>query len=436
VKLPFKAWRKLLAANAGREIRIEIAVCDASGRWTSFAPIRDRVAEPIDSHLVYRLIDPAYNLWKKMGIYQRNLETFEETPVLINRLTEDNCMNCHNFCKNSPDRWLMHLRGGPGTSMLLTIDGKTTKIDTKTAFNASPAAYPAWHPGGKIIAFSVNKLILFYHAVGESRDVLDLASDVLIYRIDDNTVTGSPRTSDPKRLETFPAWSPDGRYLYFCSAPEIDSFTSPGDNNETNLAYDQIRYDLKRIRYDAVRDVWGELETVLSSEKTGKSITMPRISPDGRFCLVTLANYGNFPIYYPDADVALIDLATGEWKRLESNSGRGETFHGWSSNGRWIVFSSKRQDGLLARPYFAHMDSLGTASKPFVLPQEDPRFYDSCLLTYNVPELVSGPIQTSPRRLVESAYGQTIKAKLDPRLVPGPKPAANETSPYATPQPQ
>jgi len=63
----------------------------------------------------------------------------------------------------------MHLRGGPGSSMLLTIDGKTTKIDTKTAFNASPAAYPAWHPGGKIIAFSVNKLILFYHAAGESR---------------------------------------------------------------------------------------------------------------------------------------------------------------------------------------------------------------------------------------------------------------------------
>ena len=163
---------------------------------------------------------------------------------------------------------------------------------------------------------------------------------------------------------------------------------------------------------------------------------MPRISPDGRFCLVTLANYGNFPIYYSDADVALIDLATGEWKRLESNSSRGETFHGWSSNGRWIVFSSKRQDGLLARPYFAHMDSLGTASKPFVLPQEDPRFYDTCLLTYNVPELVSGPIQTGPRQLVESAYGQTIKAKLDPRLVPGPKPKANETSPYVTPQPQ
>jgi len=102
VKLPLKQWRNLLAANAGREIRIEISVCDASGRWTSFSPIRDRVAEPIDSHLVYRLIDPAYNLWKKMGIYQRNIETFEETPVLINRLTEDNCMNCHNFCKNSP----------------------------------------------------------------------------------------------------------------------------------------------------------------------------------------------------------------------------------------------------------------------------------------------------------------------------------------------
>jgi len=37
--------------------------------------------------------------------------------------------------------------------------------------------------------------------------------------------------------------------------------------------------------------------------------------------------------------------------------------------------------------------------KPFVLPQEDPTQYDSCLWTYSVPELVGEPVRTTKESL-------------------------------------
>jgi len=308
------------------------------------------------------------------------------------------------------------MRGAPSTSMLLIMDGKVQKIDTKTEFNG-PTAYPAWHPSGKLIAFSVSKLQLFFHQTGECRDVLDRYSDIVLYDIPTNTITTTPEISNPERMEIWPAWSPDGKFLYFCSAPKMETFenlTKPG-----GLAYDKIKYDLMRIAYDPVSHVWGKLETVISSTEIGLSITEPRVSPDGRFVLFTAAQYSQFPIYLPSADLYLLDITSGKWKKLEINSDRADSFHSWSSNSRWIVFSSKRYDNLFTMPYFSYIDSLGNVSKPFVLPQEDPLFYETCLELYNVPEFTKEPIHISPQILAKAAFSEkdALTAKLDPNVI-------------------
>mgnify|MGYP001013393408 CR=1 FL=1 len=90
------------------------------------------------------------------------------------------------------------------------------------------------------------------------------------------------------------------------------------------------------------------------------------------------------------------------FRSLEINSDQAETWHSWSSNSRWVVFSSKRLDGLFARPFFSYVDERGKFHKPFALPQEDPEFYDSYLKTFNVPELVQGPVTITPGRLAQT----------------------------------
>ena len=91
-------------------------------------------------------------------------------------------------------------------------------------------------------------------------------------------------------------------------------------------------------------------------------------------------------------------------ERLSCNSPETDSFHSWSGNSRWFVFSSKRRDGFTARPYFVHVDEQGKLSKPFVMPQKDPAFYDTFIKTYNVPELVKEKIKINPREFADVAH--------------------------------
>jgi hypothetical protein len=420
VRTPQKPWRRLLSDNAGRPLAIDVFVQDRAGRWSRFDTITVSIArERMDGTLVYRRFGPLFNQWKKMGIFERNIATFDEKPVLINRLTMNNCMNCHNFWRNGTDRWLLHTRGGPGTSMLLCLNGQVRKIDTRTQVNKSTAGYPAWHPSGDKIAFSAGRPLQFFHTIGETRDELDRYLDIIVYDIPSNTVTTTPELSSPDRVEVWPEWSKDGRFLYFCSAPKIDAFFTRMKSGDDTLAYGKIKFDLMRIAYDAAKNSWGRLETVLSSKETGLSVTQPKISPDGRFMVCTLSEYGSFPVFHGSADLYLLDLARGKWKKLELNSDRAEGYHSWSSDGRWIVFSSKRQDTQFTAPYFSRIDSAGNASKPFVLPQNDPDYYQSCLDVFNVPEFATTPVRVSAQALAAASYSKqnAVTEKPDPGIM-------------------
>ena len=83
-----------------------------------------------------------------------------------------------------------------------------------------------------------------------------------------------------------------------------------------------------------------------------------------------------------------------------------ESYHSWSSNSRWFVFSSRRIDGLYTRPYIAYVDEDGKVGKPFLLPQKDAGFYQSFMKSFNIPEFITGKVKVRGRVLA-------IKAKED-----------------------
>lgn len=400
IQFPLEAWRRLVRTNAGQELLVDISVQDQNARWTRFATITNRIAaEPVDSHLAYRLLKPLYNAYSQLGIYQRDLESFDQAAILRNDKFEGGCLNCHTPWNQSPATFAFNTRGATGEQpMMLVLSNEIARVE-KTM------GYLAWHPSGRLIAFSANKLSLFSHTLGETRDVYDAQSNLGIYRVDSNEVSFPPAISVPDKNETWPAWSPDGRYLYFSSAAPL-----PLEK------FRRIRYDLMRAAYDLENDSWGPAETVVASDQTGLSVLQPKISPDGRWLLFTMCRNGNFPIYQANSDLYVMDLATREFRRLEINSDQADSWHSWSSSSRWMVFSSKRLDGLFARPHFSYVDATGRFHKPFVLPQADPGFYDACLKTFNVPEFMRGPVTVTEKQL-----GQAI---LKPRRVLTPKGAA------------
>ncbi len=416
MQFPISKWRALLDGNRGKNLHYDIFVKN-KGEWSLFAAFENKVArEKIDPVLVYRLINPAFKYWNKMGIYQRNVETFDESAVLINNMTDENCMNCHNFCGNDPSKMVFHMRSGKASGTYISVDGNFTKVSLQTDFNRG-GAYPSWHPNGNTIAFSVNDLTMFYHSTGESRDVLDRNSNLVVYHIDKHMISASPQIAAEDRMETFPCWSPDGQWLYFCSAPPLQAFINPESGD---LDYNHIRYNLMRARYFADTDTWGELETVLNAEAVEKSVIIPRVSPDGKHVLFCMSDYGSFPIYHEKSDLYMLNINTGEYWRLNVNSEETDSFHSWSSNSRWFVFTSKRLDGILGRPFISYVDSLGRTQKAFVLPQKNPRFYDNFIINYNVPEMAKAKIKVNAHTLRKIAYDtqHVIQAQLDPRVKP------------------
>ena len=393
VVIPPAQWKRLLNENRGEDVRFDVCVESKEGTWQQFDSITNTVArDDADRYVVYRVINVLYNYYLRMKMYQYDLETSSESLVLDNRSFGNGCMNCHTFLNNRADAMLIQMRSSNidyGAGMLIIRNGVLTKVNTRTKLNPDLAAFAAWHPSGRALAFSTNKVRQFFHSARtEVREGIDMNSGLAIYVVDTNKVLTNSKLSKPDELETWPAWSPDGRYLYFCSAP------SPWDPNADIPPphYDELKYDLVRIGFDVKTGTWGELETVLSARETGKSITLPRISPDGRFLIFCMSDYSGFPALQPDADLYLMDLNSRKYSRLDCNSDESESWHSWSSNGRWIVFSSKRGDKLFMKAYLSYIDENGKAHKPFVMPQKDPEFYDSFARVYHLPEFVRDPV--------------------------------------------
>ena len=400
------AWKDLVASSAGSGIKVTVHAKYREEGWVRYEPFTIHVSPvPINDYLVYRLIAPGYEVYSKMGIYQRDLTSFRETPLLENTLIPGNCMNCHSFSGNHPEKMSIHVRGELGGTILKTGD-KIEMLNTKTDETGGNCVYPYWHPSGEYVVYSVNQTIQAFHSIRERRiEVIDLASDIVVYHPQSKQIL-TPDLLRTDAFETFPSFSPDGRTLYFSSS----QFQNIPE------AYEKIRYDLCSIAFDPQTGAFGDhVDTLIHAAAMGKSISFARPSPDGKYIMFTLSDYGNFSIWHKEADLWLYDLKDGSLREMkEVNSDDVESYHSWSSEGTWFVFSSRRLDGLYTRPFFASIDKEGNITKPFLLPQKKPlEFYNMTLFSYNVPEFVTGKVDWDLKEVEKSlTTGQRDKVEI------------------------
>ena len=417
-------WKNLMEKASGGAVDVEI-YARKEDRWVRFRPFKIYVSpDSIDPWLSFRLISPSYVSYEELTINQRCLENYDEQVIVDNMLCSTEvggqCVNCHNYQSYNPKRMQFHARETDGGTVVL-YDGNLYKVDLRTDSTIAAGAYPSWHPHLPLIAYSTNKTMQAFHTTAKNKiEVLDVASDLIVYDVQRQELTTvSPEANE---LEIFPSWSPDGRSLYFSSAHfEYNPFlrdsisqkvlvSTRTPEQEITMRAGELKYNIYRLPFDPDTRQFGERELVYDAVAVGRSATLPRLSPDGRWLLFTVGEYGCFHIWHPDADLWMLDLRTGEVGPLTAcNSTESESFHSWSSNGRWIVFSSRREDGVFTRPFIAHIDANGQVSKPFELPAEDPDYHRQLLKSYNVPELMSGPVTLTPQDMA-----RVLKTKARP----------------------
>ena len=411
------AWGGLLSASRGKDVEVTLYARRAGG-WVKFPSYRITVAaEPIDRYLSYRLIEPSYELYRQLGLYQRDLQGFGVRTIYENNRNFDekknHCVNCHNYQNNSTRRMLFHVRAKHGGTVFVE-DGKAEKVNMACDSILAGCTYPAWHPTRNWVVFSSNKTGQAFHIIDKQKvEVVDYGSDLVLYDADSHTLTNICKTEAD--LETFPCWSPDGTRLYYTSAhvPEFANTTDEQKQMAVKDRFENIRYDVMSLSFDPATRRFSQPVTEVACAAQGKSAAVARVSPDGRYLLFTLADYGQFHIWHNAADLYVKDLRTGETRPLsEANSPGSDSYHSWSSNSRWIVFVSRRDDGAYSRPYIAYFDRNGRAHKAFIVPQRDPEQNLLLPKSYNVPELTRDAVRISEAELTKCVHNDANVRKV------------------------
>ena len=419
-------WHKTVGAAKGKSFKVTVYV-KKNGIWKSFNPFNVQVAEePIDSFLSYRLIEPGYEIYRQMGLYQRNVTNFDVHVIYENNRTysetNSHCVNCHNYQNYSTKRMLFHVRANHGGTVIAE-NGKVEKINPKTDSTLSNAVYPSWHPRRNWLVFSSNKTGQIFHISDKQRvEVLDYGSDLIFYNADTHEISNVLKT--PTEMETFPCWNPGGTRVYYCEGPQppSDALNDTIKVNELVSIYKHLKYNLMSIPFDEKTMTFGKPQMELDCRAMGKSASVPRVSPDGKFVLFTLGNFGQFHIWHTSSDLWVKNLGNGQCYPLRAaNSRNVDSYHSWSSNGRWIAFSSRRDDGDFTRTYMTYFDKNGQSHKAFMLPQKDPTFNLRLFKSFNVPEMTKDAVTVPAKKFKEVIYntpGLPVKYK---ELRPGHK---------------
>ena len=398
VRFPQNRWKRMLAEEKGNTLSVTITGANAKVLanfvWT--------VSEfPIDPFLSYRLIEPSYETWNHILVVERNVENFDTRLLSNNNLTERSCMNCH--ISNGTNSSFFHVRGPKGGTVV-NRNGRITKLNTRNDSVLTTSAYGAMSADGRYGVFTAAQIFMLDRSHRTKRvEVYDTNSDLVVVDFDKETITDCPAVKGPEYQETFPCFSADGRTIYFCRALHKEQ----PENTK------QMHYSLCSIGFDPETGMMDNNVAVLAdADLLNTSFNQPRVSPDGRFLVASMSDFGTFPIWHDECELVLFDLETGKMFPLAmTNSSNSESHHSWSGNSHWLVFASKRGDKVFGRIYIAYIDGKGEGYKAFVLPQKNPNVYNTTLKSYNMPEIYTTP-EPYGARDIETYYKDVKSSNL------------------------
>jgi len=287
------------------------------------------------------------------------------------------CANCHSFSADGktfgmdvdgPD-------GDKGAYGLVPLQPRTViqagQVISWNRFRGLPEGQRTLgflsrvSPDGRHVVSTVNEQIYVQNFTDYkfSQVFYPTRGILAIYSRDTGKIEALPGADDPAFVHCDGVWSPDGRTIVFARAAATDPYsrTRPaakyaGDPNET-----PIRYDLYRIPFNDGRG--GKAEPIAGASANGLSNNFPKVSPDGRFIVFTRCRNGQ--LMRPDGELWIVPFAGGEARRMRCNTRLMNSWHSFSPNGRWLVFSSKANTPY-TQMFLTHIDKDGNDS-PAVL---------------------------------------------------------------------
>jgi len=398
-------WAEIKRRSTAHEAEVRIVGINAQGDTTSKASVRMRTSnDPVGDSIFYREVplpfikavqDPSRIRWRFGSV-----SSVEQPPVVLEDLPV--CGNCHSF---SGDGSVLGLdvdygndKGGyailPVSPDMVLNDEKIIswsdyeKDDGEATFGLLSQV----SPDGRYVISTVKDRAVFVATPGIefSQLFFPIKGILVVYDTVTKTYKPLPGADDPAYVQSNPTWSPDGKSIVFART-RVYQKDSIADASEILLDENDVpefiedkepfKFDLYRVPFNEGRG--GKAEPIKGASHNGMSNFFAKFSPDGKWIVFTQAE--NYMLLMPDSELYIIPAAGGEARRLRANTPRMNSWHSFSSNGHWLVFSSKANTAY-TQLFLTHIDEHGESTPPVVLDRFTGNYGAA-----NIPEFVPLP---------------------------------------------
>jgi Flp pilus assembly protein TadD len=401
-------WATIKQRSVERVAQVAVVGVGPDAQAVSSASVRIRTStDPVGDSIFYREVplpflsavqDPSRIRWRFGAI-----DSEAAPPIVLENLPV--CGNCHSFSNDGRVLGLdVDYGNDKGAYAVLPVSTQMTlddrKIITWSDFKkgdgeATFGLLSKVSPDGRYVISTVKDRAVFVATpdIWYSQLFFPIKGILVVYDTVTRTFEPLPGADDPEYVQSNPTWSPDGKWIVFARAKayrkdSIENATSillsEKDVPEFVEDKEPFKFDLYRVPFNDGRG--GKAEPIEGASHNGKSNYFAKFSPDGKWIIFCKAE--NYMLLMPDSELYIIPAAGGQARRLRANTPRMNSWHSWSSNGRWLVFSSKANTAY-TQLFLTHIDEHGESTPPVVLD----RFTGNDRAA-NIPEFVALPAES------------------------------------------
>jgi Flp pilus assembly protein TadD/dipeptidyl aminopeptidase/acylaminoacyl peptidase len=400
-------WATIKQRSVERDAEVAIVGVGAKAEAASAATVRIRTSrDPVGDSIFYREVplpfltavqDPSRIRWRFGSI-----DSQDRPPIVLENLPV--CGNCHSFSSNGAVLGLdVDYGNDKGAYAVLPVSKQIVLDDEKIITwsdykkNDGEATFGLLSrvsPDGRYVISTVKDRAVFVATpdIWFSQLFFPIKGILVVYDTEKGTYRSLPGADDPEYVQSNPTWSPDGKSIVFA---RTKAYRREALANATDVLLDEkdvpefvnnkqpFKFDLYRVPFNEGRG--GKPEPIEGASHNGKSNYFAKFSPDGNWIVFCKAE--NYMLLMPDSELYIIPAEGGQARRLEANTPRMNSWHSWSSNGRWLVFSSKANTAY-TQLFLTHIDDAGR-STPAVLLER----FTADDRAANIPEFVPLPAE-------------------------------------------